>query len=903
MNPFENMLKSQGNGLSQGNPFASLLKRPKTFKYDVPSTKKKPSIEQLKLEANKASQEAKKANSVGGFLGNFGKAFVENIAPSEVGLGKTISQLSNKPRQSYLDALLSTQKQQGDLIIKIREMEKSGKDATKLKQLYNENVDTITELQSQLGEVNNLPSTGKVSGQLAGTALDILTAGTYGKVATSMKSGLLSSKSSSIVSKLGASAGLPELSQIAKQKSVGILSRQGVRNILTGTGIGYASDVSMGLQGLRGEDRTGGSAFIPGLGTAVGFGLPAISETANTIKNKNEIVGNLKEKAINKLENKYIEWSSGTKPGKKAVVKAEQKTTMLNKAGTTGKTPMRILAESGITPKTTGTKFNTYEQADDFRKGINVLSDTNKKALNEVGLSTVPSKLDNLEAKAISFARTPENINSGRADKMAREIKNEFKILRKEYPSGNIPITLQDDIKSARWQNVFKNKGLIDSDILKKDSEYAIAKAFQKNIEEVAEKAGHTEVAQLNREIGDRLEASKFLESLDGKTLKGGRVAKYVGTLIGSTIGQSLPAKIIGALGGNAVADVLIKSSVNSPARRIILNKLKIKDPEAYTATIKWLTKQDSLRSTRLQLPAGIPKENPIITPDPRQYNPDGSLKVSSPSITQAKKNPVTVNPKTGKLQTSYSSQSKSPTAQQTKKAIKIESKNPIYSKSSPKSPTKSIDDTLITEARKYKSAEEFVKAQGKEIYHATDSEPFDVFDISKAKKGETYFNPLGTGQYLSSNKEFVRKFGTNTMEYVLPKNAKTKIVTIDNWAKKDYPIIVKDTLKKLGIKYDNLTLDEKVMLNRQVPDAPIISLNNAEVIIGDIAERFGKKGDIQKIMEQVSDSRNANYDAIIFRDTDSAFNVDEILIPKPSKIKTKSQLEDIWKKANKSNK
>lgn len=212
----------------------------------------------------------------------------------------------------------------------------------------------------------------------------------------------------------------------------------------------------------------------------------------------------------------------------------------------------------------------------------------------------------------------------------------------------------------------------------------------------------------------------------------------------------------------------------------------------------------------------------------------------------------------------------------------------------------KQATNVLVKEAKKYKSAEEFVKAQGREVYHATDSEPFDVFDIGKAKKGETYFNPLGTGQYLSSNKEFVKRFGANTIDYVLPKNAKTKVVTLDSWANKDYPVIVKSTLKKLGIDYNDLDLDEKVLLNRQVPDSPIMSLNNAEVIIGDIAERFGKKGDIQKLIEQVSDSRNANYDAVIFRDTDSALKADEILIPKPSIIKTKSQLEEIWNKANK---
>lgn len=207
--------------------------------------------------------------------------------------------------------------------------------------------------------------------------------------------------------------------------------------------------------------------------------------------------------------------------------------------------------------------------------------------------------------------------------------------------------------------------------------------------------------------------------------------------------------------------------------------------------------------------------------------------------------------------------------------------------------------DPLVEDAKKYKTAEEFVKAQGKEIYHASDSEPFDVFDVSKATKGERFFNPLGKGMYLSSNKDFVRRFGKNTFEYVLPKGAKVKTVTIDSWAKKDYPVIVRGALKNLGIKYDDLTLNEKVELNRLVPNTPIESLNNAEVIIRDVSERLGKGTNVQGAIEKASDARNSKYDAIIFKDTDYYTDADEILVPNPAILQKASQLTDIWKEAN----
>ncbi len=348
-----------------------------------------------------------------------------------------------------------------------------------------------------------------------------------------------------------------------------------------------------------------------------------VKSGAEFIANKTLLSPQNIQKQIDKLEDGYVSMTSGTKAGKKRVIGSQIKTSALNNAGTQGKTPMRTLAESGVVPETSGTKFNTFDQANAYRQEVKPLQELNRAGLEEVQLSVQPTSLDDLEALAIKNARTPANINAGRAEPMEKQIRSQFDTLRREYPTGKVNLIVQDDIKSARWDNVFKNKGLVDADVLAKDSEYAIAKAFQKNIEDVARKAGNTEVAQLNRDIGDRLEASKFLEALDGQTLKGGRVSKYVGTLIGSSLGQTIPGKIAGAVGGNLVADILIKSSVSSPIRRYILSKVLAENPQSYKDVVKWLGEQDTLRNNRLQLPAPAPlgsSKNPIITPSPTTY-------------------------------------------------------------------------------------------------------------------------------------------------------------------------------------------------------------------------------------------------------------------------------------------
>jgi len=624
---------------SRNIPQSVSTEQPVAQAFDIPEVKEVNKLGRLQSEAQQAQAESKKANSFLGKAGNFGKALAENLISSEIGLGKTLQKVYHNQSETYTKLIQDVSNQQTNLIKAIKEKEAKQGDTTSLKRIYNDNLKQLAELNKNLAEETNLPSTGKVVGQLGGTALDILTAGAGSKA---LKSGKLATKSP-VIQKVATATGLPELGKLATQKAGGLLTKQGLKNIGTGAGIGYASDITMGLQGLRGEDREGAKALIPGLGTAIGTTLPVVSESVQTYKNltdpqiKAQRVGN----AINELESKYTEWSSGTKPGKKLVNQFGKKTEALNKAGTIGREPQRVLAEKGIVPELNGVKFNTFQQADDFRNSASSLREANKLALKEAQLSTVPTDINVLEARALKEAKTPQNVNAGRFDKMAKDIKKEFAILRKNYPDGKIPLGLQDDIKSARWDNVFKNKGLVEADMLKKDSEYAIAKAFQKNIEEVAESAGAEDVAQLNREIGDIMDASKFLESLDGKVLKGGRLGKFVGTLIGSSLGQTIPGKILGAIGGNIVADQLIKSSVTSPVRRAILKRLEAQDPEAYQMTLKWLAEQDKLRTTRLALPPASPlgsSRNPIITPVPKTPT---TYEAPAQKINRQKPNPL----------------------------------------------------------------------------------------------------------------------------------------------------------------------------------------------------------------------------------------------------------------------
>ena len=90
------------------------------------------------------------------------------------------------------------------------------------------------------------------------------------------------------------------------------------------------------------------------------------------------------------------------------------------------------------------------------------------------------------------------------------------------------------------------------------------------------------------------------------------------------------------------------------------------------------------------------------------------------------------------------------------KKPFTLGIKKPIVKRSA------DVDSGLIEEARKYKSAEEFIKAQGEPVFHWT-NETFDTFDFEKAlQKWERWWNlwwfwfyttpRLGTAQWYGKN-------------------------------------------------------------------------------------------------------------------------------------------------------
>ena len=183
--------------------------------------------------------------------------------------------------------------------------------------------------------------------------------------------------------------------------------------------------------------------------------------------------------------------------------------------------------------------------------------------------------------------------------------------------------------------------------------------------------------------------------------------------------------------------------------------------------------------------------------------------------------------------------------------------------------------DSLVQEAKKYKSAEEFVKAQGEPVYHWTDR-VFDKFDLSKIPENEQWL--YGRWIYVSPNKEFTAKYWKNNIEIIIDKNA--NLVDWDTKLSATKLSQLKSTLKdKFNVDNDTLTHIFSI------PWKPI----NLYKRIQDILEISPKKAsDIfsESWIHWITVSKN--------------WKLHEISIFDDTKIKTKQQLIDIYNKANK---
>jgi len=347
-------------------------------------------------------------------------------------------------------------------------------------------------------------------------------------------------------------------------------------------------------------------------------------------------------------------------------------------------------------------------------------------------------------------------------------------------------------------------------------------------------------VRDLLREQGNLLAAEKYASKINGTKIRGGSltnmIARTTGAIIGSTVKNApVIGPILGMLGGEYIAKALKQSQFKSlGAETKALG-------QTATSKIKAVI-QRSKSSEPSQSANAIPKSDIKVSTEPTVAQPKGKVKsgfketISSNLARKAKSfeewgelmqkefkgfngsnftktdiPKIIIDKATLKngvsLEDIYMMLKKGDTDLSLPKGFKSGEIPPTNLPKAQKSANIG-DMNLINEAKKYKSAEEFVKAQGGKdyitVYHRT-NEPLETFGkdgiYSKENKGEFFVSNKKNGQAEGYGKNVVElrvkksdleindEFPSGEKHYTLPvKKAdeylKTKSELIDKWNK-----------------------------------------------------------------------------------------------------------------------
>jgi len=518
------------------------------FRFDVPEPEQERQnrIGLYQQEAQASAEEAKKANSFMGLAKNTLKEAGGILANSEVGLGRSIAKIIGAGDATLQNAQKQASDTQVRLLKAIRDKEARGEDATNLKQEYNRWLQSPEnkEVTKLLGEQFNLPTTGQVAGQIGGTALDVLTAGTYGKATQFMQPGKLAVQgkvsavvgsiipstfvqgSKQTVKNIATGVGVPELGAIAGQKATGIFTKQGAKNIGTGLGIGYASDVTQGLQGARGEDRTGAKAFIPGAGTVIGGALPVVSEGTQSVKNRftNEgqasVASQKRTQALQDAQKRYARVDKAFTAARNKGVDVDgilSNTNLLNGA----------VDEDGL--------VSAERALGNFDEMVAPYEGKVREAIQKEGakvrISDVASAMDDFVGKT--------NLQGNAQKQLETQLLGDLKGLQSRY-GDNIPVEALHDIKVFR--GLHSNYMDTGANAVNKEATRLFKEVVEKNVRSL-------DVQNYNANLSKLYSVRDALESLDKTRVKGGRAGKYFSTLVGTTVGASSGNPLLAILG------------------------------------------------------------------------------------------------------------------------------------------------------------------------------------------------------------------------------------------------------------------------------------------------------------------------------------------------------------------
>ncbi len=399
------------------------------------------------------------------------------------------------------------------------------------------------------------------------------------------------------------------------------------------------------------------------------------------------------------------------------------------------------------------------------------------------GQESVVSDALKREGISIPFSQVEESLNNsmnssrlagGSKTRIANLIKQELDGLRMDVDSnGNIPLDKLQDAKISTTNGI---------DYTKPETKIN-AKMVGNTYKTLIENNSKLPVKNLNGELSTYYQIGDYLEALNGKKIQGGKLGKYFASTVGGIAGSHFGP--FGTVIGAEIASKLKGLGMSSTFGPEIGKNLV--PSELMTQTV------NANSTPRLALPA--PAEGSV------KVQNNVPIELGGKSTIEPQSKIVRMNGQTNANNIPDNVTGQSINESTTATTQKVGER--VIPKKIPQTEDKA---SLTSEAKKYKSADEFVKAQGETVYHGTSANikrfnnkqgTFFTNDMMNADgyaggenvyegrlvlkkplvidaKGKMY-NDLKT-EYGKSTREIVGKVDNNKYDGVIFKNIK------DSW-------------------------------------------------------------------------------------------------------------------------
>lgn len=394
----------------------------------------------------------------------------------------------------------------------------------------------------------------------------------------------------------------------------------------------------------------GGARAVPkvtGAASEVKTALTPAAETPESIVARQAASqASRKASLANEVKNVAAEWKQPTIPGKSTNPASFNKgrEILANSPGTP-----KFLAEQKLHPAehTENGRYATKDSATAMRDTAGKLSaDVLRPGLKEAENVTPPTSVDEIRRAAIANVARDPLITGGNRQSVIKNINHEADILQEDYPQG-MKLTDMHDKKIAHASDGgYKPNGSVADDNIA-TAHRNLSSALGDMVE--AKAPPELDVGRANDYFSKYYKAADYLEAIDNKKVPVSLTQSMLhrgAQLFGAITGHGMSGGLLGGAIGYSIGGSLEHALENMtvPMRASFLKNLQVTHPEAVTKITEYLKNESAARSTRLALPP----PSTIALPAAK-----GESSVTSVAAT---KNPVLVDPKTGKLQTSYSS-------------------------------------------------------------------------------------------------------------------------------------------------------------------------------------------------------------------------------------------------------